>query len=99
MRHLLKNKPTYFVLYIGFILIFNAIKKIAIKAYIMPATAILSIFLTGCASVSVKNSVDPWESWNSSIFNFNDSLDTGIVKPVATAYVTTCPVICANRGE
>jgi phospholipid-binding lipoprotein MlaA len=72
-------------------LIFNAIKRIAIKAYIMPATAILCIFLTGCASVSVKSSVDPWESWNRSIFNFNDSLDQGIVKPVATAYVTTVP--------
>lgn len=57
----------------------------------MPATAVLCIFLTGCASVSVKNSVDPWESWNRSIFNFNDSLDQGIVKPVATAYVTTVP--------
>jgi phospholipid-binding lipoprotein MlaA len=57
----------------------------------MPATAIFCIFLTGCASVSVKNAVDPWESWNRSIFNFNDSLDQGIVKPVATAYVTTVP--------
>jgi phospholipid-binding lipoprotein MlaA len=72
-------------------LIFNAIKKIAFKAYLMPATAIFCIFLTGCASVSVKNAVDPWESWNRSIFNFNDSLDQGIVKPVATAYVTTVP--------
>ena len=72
-------------------MIFNAIKKIAIKACIVPATAILCIFLTGCASVSVKNSVDPWESWNRSIFNFNDSLDQGIVKPVATAYVSTVP--------
>lgn len=72
-------------------MILNAIKKIALKAYLMPATAIFCIFLTGCASVSVKNSVDPWESWNRSIFNFNDSLDTGIVKPVATAYTTFVP--------
>ncbi len=57
----------------------------------MPATVILCIFMTGCASVSVKNSVDPWESWNRSVFNFNDSLDTGIVKPVATAYTTLVP--------
>jgi phospholipid-binding lipoprotein MlaA len=72
-------------------LIFNAIKNIAAKAYIMPATVILCIFLTGCASVSVKNSVDPWESWNRSVFNFNDSLDTAIVKPVATAYTNFIP--------
>ena len=68
-----------------------AIKKIAIQAYIMPFTAILCLFLTGCASVSVKNPVDPWESWNRSVFNFNDSLDTGIVKPVATAYTNFVP--------
>ena len=67
------------------------IKKIAFQAYIMPVTAILCIFLTGCASVSVKNPVDPWESWNRSVFNFNDSLDTGIVKPVATAYTNFVP--------
>jgi phospholipid-binding lipoprotein MlaA len=68
-----------------------AIKNIAIKAYITPATAILCLFLTGCASVAVKNQVDPWESWNRSIFDFNDSLDTGIVKPVAKAYTTAIP--------
>lgn len=72
-------------------MIFNAIKKIASKAYLMPVTVIFCIFLTGCASVSVKNSVDPWESWNRSVFNFNDSLDTGIVKPVAAAYTTFVP--------
>jgi phospholipid-binding lipoprotein MlaA len=70
-----------------------AIKNIAVKAYITPATAILCLFLTGCASVAVKNPVDPWESWNRSIFNFNDSLDTGIVKPVATAYTTVIPAL------
>ena len=68
-----------------------AIKKIAIQAYITPFPAILCLFLTGCASVSVKNPVDPWESWNRSVFNFNDSLDTGIVKPVATAYTNFVP--------
>lgn len=72
-------------------MIFNAIKKIATKAYILPATAVFYILMTGCASVSVKNTVDPWESWNRSIFNFNDSLDTGIVKPIATVYTTAIP--------
>ena len=68
-----------------------AIKKLAVQAYIMSATAILCLFLSGCASVSSKNPVDPWESWNRSVFNFNDSLDTGIVKPVATAYTNFVP--------
>ena len=57
----------------------------------MSATVILFLSLTGCASVSSKNPVDPWESWNRSVFNFNDSLDTGIVKPVATAYTNFVP--------
>lgn len=81
----------------GFNLKFNlslnliATNKIAIKSYIMPTIVILSMFLAGCASVSVKNPVDPWESWNRSVFNFNDSLDMGIVKPIATTYTTTVP--------
>ena len=70
---------------------FIAIKKIAVQPYIMSATVIFCLFLTGCASVSVKNPVDPWESWNRSVFNFNDSLDTGIVKPVATVYTSFVP--------
>jgi len=69
----------------------NASKKIAIKAYIIKIIAISSLFLTGCASVAIKTAVDPWESWNRSIFNFNDSLDAGIVKPIATAYTTAVP--------
>jgi phospholipid-binding lipoprotein MlaA len=69
-----------------------AIKKIATQAVNTLVVAIFSIFLSGCASVSVKSSVDPWESWNRSIFNFNDTLDAGLVKPITTAYVSTVPV-------
>jgi phospholipid-binding lipoprotein MlaA len=69
---------------------FNAIKKIALQAYIIPA-ALIFILLSGCSTIATKNSVDPWESWNRSIFNFNDSLDAGIVKPIATAYVAGVP--------
>lgn len=29
---------------------------------------------------------DPFESWNRSVFSFNEALDTAVVKPVATAY-------------
>jgi ABC-type transporter lipoprotein component MlaA len=59
-----------------------AIKKIAVQACIIPAALIFSL-LSGCATVAVKNPVDPWESWNRGVFNFNDSLDTSIVKPIA----------------
>jgi phospholipid-binding lipoprotein MlaA len=67
-----------------------AIKKIAAEAYIMPAALIFSL-LSGCATVAVKNPVDPWESWNRGVFNFNDSLDNSIVKPIATTYTTAMP--------
>jgi phospholipid-binding lipoprotein MlaA len=69
---------------------FNAIKKEAVQAYIMPAALIFTL-LSGCSTIATKNSVDPWESWNRSIFNFNDSLDVGIVKPIANAYVAGVP--------
>jgi phospholipid-binding lipoprotein MlaA len=67
-----------------------AIKKIAVKAYIMPV-ALIFVMLSGCATVAAKNPVDPWESWNRGVFNFNDGLDTSIVKPIATAYTTVMP--------
>jgi phospholipid-binding lipoprotein MlaA len=68
----------------------NAIKKIAIKSCFTPVVMIF-ILLSGCSTIATKNPVDPWESWNRSIFNFNDSLDTGIVQPVATAYTAVIP--------
>lgn len=56
----------------------------------MPA-ALVFILLNGCTTMAVKNPVDPWESWNRSVSNFNDSIDTSIVKPVATAYISGTP--------
>jgi phospholipid-binding lipoprotein MlaA len=73
------------------IFIQNTIKKIAIKTYIATTTAVLYLFLTGCASVAVKNPVDPWESWNRGVSEFNDDLDNKFVKPVANAYVNVIP--------
>ncbi len=70
---------------------FFAIKNVAKNAYITPATAILCLFISGCASVSVKNPVDPWESWNRGVSEFNDDLDKKFVKPVANAYVNAIP--------
>ncbi|MEY4426801.1 MAG: hypothetical protein RL535_1099 [Pseudomonadota bacterium] len=90
MMHPSKNKSTYLFMY-WIKLIFNAIKNIAKKAFFMPVLVVFCIFLTGCSSIAVKNSVDPWESWNRSVFNFNDSLDAAIVKPVATAYTNFIP--------
>lgn len=73
------------------IFIQNTIKKIVSKACITPATVVLFLFLTGCASVSVKNPVDPWESWNRGVSEFNDDLDNKFVKPIANTYVNVVP--------
>jgi phospholipid-binding lipoprotein MlaA len=70
---------------------FTAIEKIAIKAYITTAIAVLCLISAGCASVAVKNPVDPWESWNRGVSLFNDDLDNKFVKPVANAYVNVVP--------
>lgn len=72
---------------------FNAIKNVAIKACITSAAIVLTLFLTGCASVAVKNPVDPWESWNRGVSVFNDDLDNKFVKPVANTYVNVVPQI------
>jgi phospholipid-binding lipoprotein MlaA len=68
----------------------STINKVAKKAYFTPA-ALVFIVLNGCTTIAVKNPVDPWESWNRSVSSFNDTLDTGIVKPIATVYTAVFP--------
>ena len=48
--------------------------------------------LGGCATTSgPANPQDPLESFNRSMFSFNDSVDRAVVKPVATAYRAVTP--------
>lgn len=47
--------------------------------------------LQACAAVPYKDRRDPMESWNRSVFSFNDSVDRAVVKPVATAYQRVLP--------
>lgn len=50
--------------------------------------------LTGCATVSgPPDPRDPWESYNRSVFEFNDGLDRTIVKPVARGYKKVTPQV------
>ncbi|MEM7293776.1 MAG: VacJ family lipoprotein, partial [Pseudomonadota bacterium] len=45
------------------------------------------LFVGGCATVPQPNpEVDPWESWNRSVYSFNEGLDRLILKPVAQTY-------------
>ena len=61
-----------------------------------PLLIALLVVLGGCATqpISTPIAADPWESSNRSVFQFNDSIDRAIFKPVsrAYAYVTPQPV-------
>lgn len=64
------------------------------KAYSRPffwMVALLLLILTsGCAS-RPHNPQDPWESYNRSMFTFNENVDRAVLKPLATAYDTVTP--------
>ena len=53
----------------------------------------LLVLLGGCATHSVTTPVaaDPWESSNRAVFEFNDTIDRAIFKPVAKAYAYVTP--------
>lgn len=57
-----------------------------------PAAALLLAgLLTGCATVANPHPADPWESYNRSMTQFNESLDRAVIKPVAQAYRDIVP--------
>lgn len=45
----------------------------------------------GCASVSTPNPDDPWESYNRSMYTFNDTVDRAFLKPIASGYDALTP--------
>ena len=47
--------------------------------------------LTGCASGPNANPQDPLEPFNRSVYQFNDAVDSAVLKPVATAYRDVTP--------
>ena len=50
-------------------------------------TALLVLLLAGCATTGGGASPgDPFERWNRGVHKFNDALDRGLIKPVATRY-------------
>lgn len=61
---------------------------------ITPMRALLlvaALALSGCASS--KNPADPLESFNRSVYQFNDTLDKAIAKPVARGYQQVVPKV------
>lgn len=57
----------------------------------LKALILLSLIagMVGCASIpagSERSPQDPWESFNRSVFEFNEGLDTYLLKPVVAGY-------------
>lgn len=49
----------------------------------------LAVLMVGCASIPAgvePSPHDPWESFNRSVFEFNEGLDTYLLKPVVSVY-------------
>ena len=59
----------------------------AIRIFIVFA----AISLAGCATNHPKNPIDPLESFNRGVYQFNDVLDKAVVKPAAQGYSTVIP--------
>lgn len=51
----------------------------------------ISSLLSSCASVTAPDKRDPWESFNRSIYAFNDGFDRAIATPVAQTYKDYTP--------
>jgi len=52
---------------------------------------VFCLLTTSCATVSAPDERDPWESFNRSIYSFNDTFDRAIARPVAEAYQYVLP--------
>jgi phospholipid-binding lipoprotein MlaA len=65
-----------------------------IKAAAIVPVLSAALLFTGCASVppgAGADPRDPWEGYNRTMTQFNDSVDKAVVKPVATVYVKVVP--------
>lgn len=51
----------------------------------------VTVLAAGCATVSNPNPDDPWESYNRSMYSFNDTVDRAFLKPVAQGYQAITP--------
>jgi len=54
-------------------------------------TALTIVTLTGCAAPQTRNPADPLESFNRGVYQFNDTLDKAVIKPVAQGYNKAMP--------
>ena len=54
-------------------------------------TVCLAILATGCATAPASKPKDPFEGFNRGVYEFNETLDQAVVKPVAQTYQQITP--------
>jgi|TARA_A100001391_G_scaffold205463_1_gene207410 phospholipid-binding lipoprotein MlaA len=57
---------------------------------VLPVLALTAV-VAGCAHVPNPNPNDPWESYNRSMFAFNETVDKAFMKPIAQGYEAVMP--------
>jgi phospholipid-binding lipoprotein MlaA len=62
-------------------------KRLLRLSSVLGATALAA----GCATVTHPSPDDPWESYNRSMYAFNDTFDRALLKPIATGYDQLMP--------
>jgi phospholipid-binding lipoprotein MlaA len=60
-------------------------------------TAAATLALAACSTVQTPSKQDPFESFNRTMFTFNDKLDTYALKPAATTYKNVVPQFARDR--
>lgn len=64
---------------------------IRIKTGMAAAVLVMAALLSGCASGPNANPADPLEPFNRNVTGFNDTVDSMVLKPVATVYRDATP--------
>ena len=64
----------------------------AVRRGQLVVTAVLMVVVAGCATTN-GDSRDPFESFNRSMYGFNQTIDEAVLKPVSTAYKQNLPEI------
>ncbi|MDX1453927.1 MAG: VacJ family lipoprotein [Gammaproteobacteria bacterium] len=58
------------------------------------SSLLMLVLLTGCASLpegTQRSDDDPWERYNRAMYQFNDAVDSSVLRPLAVGYDTITP--------
>ena len=61
------------------------------RSWVLATALGAGVLLAGCATGPSANPHDPLEPYNRAVFNFNDTLDSAVLEPVATGYKNVTP--------